>query len=55
MVEHIDAARLSAQLPETAALLAIREKCEATAEELSFAFLMEAARARTSFLRGIKL
>ena len=42
LVEHIDAARLSAQLPETAALLAIREKCEATAEELSFAFLMEA-------------
>jgi len=41
LVEHIDADRLAPERPETLALLAIREKCEA-AEDLSFALLMDA-------------
>ena len=41
LVEHIDPERLGAGRPETEALLAIRERCEA-AEDLSFALLMEA-------------
>jgi DNA primase len=40
LVEHIDPDLLSAERPETQALLAIREKCEA-AEDTSFALLME--------------
>ena len=42
MVEHIDAELLGADLPETRALLTIREFCEAAAEEPTFAFLFEA-------------
>ena len=41
LVEHIDADRLTPERPETQALLAIREQCEA-AEDLSFALLMDA-------------
>ena len=41
LVEHIDAEQLAGDRPETEALLAIREKCEA-AEDMSFALLMEA-------------
>jgi DNA primase len=41
LVEHIDADRLTPERPETHALLAIREQCEA-AEDLSFALLMDA-------------
>ena len=42
MVEHIDAELLGADLPETRALLTIREFCEAAAEEPTFAVLFEA-------------
>jgi DNA primase len=41
LVEHIDPDRLVPERPETQALLAIREKCEA-AEDMSFALLVEA-------------
>ena len=41
LVEHIDPELLAPDRPETEALLAIKEKCEA-AEDLSFALLMEA-------------
>ncbi len=41
LVEHIDPELLAPERPETEALLAIKEKCEA-AEDLSFALLMEA-------------
>ncbi len=41
LVEHIDAEHLASERPETAALLAIRQKCEA-AEDLSFSLLMDA-------------
>jgi DNA primase len=41
MVEHIDPALLAPDLPETRALLAIREFCEAAAEEPTFAVLIE--------------
>ena len=41
LVEHIDAELLTPERPETQALLAIREKCEA-ADDTSFALLMEA-------------
>jgi DNA primase len=41
LVEHIDPEQLATDRPETEALLAIREKCEA-AEDMSFALLMEA-------------
>jgi DNA primase len=40
LVEHIDPERLAPDRPETQALLAIREKCEAV-EDMSFAVLME--------------
>jgi DNA primase len=40
LVEHIDPELLTPERPETEALLAIRERCEAT-EDLSFALLME--------------
>jgi DNA primase len=42
MVEHIDAELLGPDLPETRALLTIREFCEAAAEEPTFAVLFEA-------------
>ncbi|HKU45318.1 MAG TPA: DNA primase [Burkholderiales bacterium] len=41
MVEHIDPSLLTPDLPETAALLAIRELCEGAAEEPTFALLIE--------------
>jgi DNA primase len=41
LVEHVDPPMLAPGLPETAALIAIREKCEA-AEELAFPLVMEA-------------
>ncbi|HET7197796.1 MAG TPA: DNA primase [Burkholderiales bacterium] len=41
LVEHIDPDLLAAERPETQALLAIRDRCEA-AEDMSFALLMEA-------------
>jgi DNA primase len=41
MVEHIEAALLTPELPETRALLAIREFCENAAEEPTFAVLIE--------------
>jgi DNA primase len=41
LVEHIDPELLAPDRPETEALLAIKEKCEAS-EDLSFALLMEA-------------
>jgi len=41
LVEHIDAGRLAPELPETQALLAVREKCAAAEEELSFPMLIE--------------
>jgi DNA primase len=41
LVEHIDPELLALERPETEALLAIREKCEAS-EDLSFPLLMEA-------------
>jgi hypothetical protein len=41
MVEHVDPALLSPDLPETRALLAIRELCQAAAEEPTFAMLVE--------------
>ncbi|HEX2332004.1 MAG TPA: DNA primase [Burkholderiales bacterium] len=42
LVEHIDPSRLAPERAETRALLAIRERCEAADEELSFPLLMEA-------------
>jgi len=42
MVEHVDPGLLDPDLPETRALLAIREYCEAASEEPSFALLIEA-------------
>jgi DNA primase len=42
MVEHIDASLLDPDLPETRALLAIREWCEGATEEPSFSMLIEA-------------
>jgi DNA primase len=42
LVEHIDPARLAPERAETQALLAIRQKCEAADEELSFPLLMDA-------------
>ena len=42
MVEHIDPGLLDPDLPETRALLAIREYCEAASEEPSFPLLIEA-------------
>jgi DNA primase len=42
LVEHIDPSRLAPERAETQALLAIRERCEAADEELSFPLLMEA-------------
>jgi DNA primase len=41
LVEHIDPSRLAPERAETQALLAIRERCEAADEELSFPLLME--------------
>ncbi|MGH6784540.1 MAG: hypothetical protein ACREBP_07950, partial [Sphingomicrobium sp.] len=41
MVEHVDPVLLTPDLPETRALLAIREFCEACAEEPMFAVLIE--------------
>ncbi|MGH8724359.1 MAG: DNA primase [Burkholderiales bacterium] len=41
MVEHIDPALLTPDLPETRALLAIRDLCEAAAEEPTFPILIE--------------
>jgi DNA primase len=41
LVEHIDAGRLAPELPETQALLAVREKCAAAEEELTFPMLIE--------------
>jgi DNA primase len=41
MVEHVDPALLTPDLPETRALLAIRELCEAGAEEPTFSLLIE--------------
>jgi len=41
LVEHIEAGRLTPELPETQALLAVREKCEAAEEELTFPMLIE--------------
>jgi DNA primase len=41
LVEHIEAASLSAELPEARALIAIRDKCEAAEENLSFALLLD--------------
>ena len=41
MVEHIDPGLLTPELPETRALLAIRDFCEAAAEEPTFAVLIE--------------
>jgi DNA primase len=41
MVEHIDEALLDPELPETRALLAIRQSCEAATEEPTFAMLIE--------------
>jgi DNA primase len=48
MVEHIDPALLSAELPETRALLTIRDFCEAAAEEPTFAVLIEALEGNAS-------
>ena len=42
LVEHIDPARLAPERPETQALLAIRQQCDAAGEELSFPLLIEA-------------
>jgi DNA primase len=42
LVEHIDPSRLAPERAETQALLAIRKRCEAADEELSFPLLMEA-------------
>jgi hypothetical protein len=42
LVEHINPALLTPNLPETDALLAIRTLCMAAAEELSFAILLDA-------------
>ena len=42
LVEHIDAGRLAPDLPETRALLAIREKWAAAEDEPSFALLIDA-------------
>jgi DNA primase len=42
LVEHIDAASLSPELAEAKALIAIRDKCEAAEENLSFALLLDA-------------
>jgi DNA primase len=42
LVEHIDPSRLAPERAETQALLAIREQCERTEEEITFPLLMEA-------------
>jgi DNA primase len=42
LVEHIDPARLAADRAETQALVAIREQCERSVEEITFPVLMEA-------------
>src|SRR5688572_5604500 len=42
LVEHIDPARLAADRAETQALVAIREQCERSMEEITFPVLMEA-------------
>jgi DNA primase len=42
LVEHVDPARLAPERAETQALLAIRERCEAAVEELSFPLLLDA-------------
>jgi hypothetical protein len=41
MIEHIDPSVLTPDLPETRALLAIRDFCEAAADEPSFPLLIE--------------
>jgi DNA primase len=48
MVEHIDPSLLTPDLPETRALLAIRDLCEAAAEEPTFAVLIEALQGNPS-------
>jgi DNA primase len=42
LVEHIDPSRLAADRAETQALVAIREQCEGSVEEITFPVLMEA-------------
>jgi DNA primase len=42
LVEHIDPSRLAADRAETQALVAIREQCERSVEEITFPVLMEA-------------
>src|SRR5688572_2698183 len=48
MVEHIDPELLTPDLPETRVLLAIRDFCEATAEEPTFAVLIESLQGNPS-------
>jgi hypothetical protein len=48
MVEHVDPSLLTPDLPETRALLAIRDLCEAAAEEPTFAVLIEALQGNPS-------
>jgi DNA primase len=48
MVEHIDPELLTPDLPETRALLAIRDLCEAAAEEPTFAVLIESLQGNPS-------